>query len=435
MESQNLSKVVLLACGSFNPTTNMHMRMFELARDHLEDAGHYSVVKGIISPVGDAYKKKGLIEACHRVEMARLATESSDWITVDAWESLQPEWQETAKVVRHHYEDLLAAEHNIDDVDTVKYTKKRRIEEHYIEDSVHHKRRDGPQLMLLCGADVLESFGVPNLWKQEDIAEIVGRYGLVCVTRSGSDPHKFIHQSDLLWKYRKNIHIVYEWVTNDISATHVRRALRRGRSVRYLLPENVIHYIREHNLYSAESEQKNADVVLAPFQRYTGASSTLSRSSTDARQAEFPILPKGQRRINMPASFCGNWDMISNVNLGGYMTALGISFYTQKIALKLKMRKVIEQQGDQFIIKTTSFFRSYAISFKVDQEFEEFTQGLDNRHVKSLVTWEGIKLVCTQTGEKKNRGWTHWVEDEKLHLELYCEGEVCKQVFKKNISE
>lgn len=62
--------------------------------------GQYKVVKGIISPVGDSYKKTGLIEACHRVEMAKLATEMSDWITVDSWESLQPEWLETAKVVR-----------------------------------------------------------------------------------------------------------------------------------------------------------------------------------------------------------------------------------------------------------------------------------------------------------------------------------------------
>ncbi|XP_030590563.1 nicotinamide/nicotinic acid mononucleotide adenylyltransferase 1-like [Archocentrus centrarchus] len=128
--------------------------------------------------------------------------------------------------------------------------------------------------MLLCGADVLESFGIPNMWKQDDIAEIVGCHGLVCITRSDSNPDKFIHQSDLLWKYRKNIHIVHEWVTNDMSATHVRRALRRGQSVRYLLPDSVIHYIKEHNLYSAESEQKNADVVLAPLQRYAGDSSS-----------------------------------------------------------------------------------------------------------------------------------------------------------------
>nr|XP_004554246.2 nicotinamide/nicotinic acid mononucleotide adenylyltransferase 1 [Maylandia zebra]XP_004554247.2 nicotinamide/nicotinic acid mononucleotide adenylyltransferase 1 [Maylandia zebra]XP_004554248.2 nicotinamide/nicotinic acid mononucleotide adenylyltransferase 1 [Maylandia zebra] len=268
MEGHSITKVVLLACGSFNPITNMHMRMFELARDHLEDTGQYKVVRGIISPVGDAYKKKGLIEACHRLEMTRLATESSDWVMVDSWESLQPEWVETAKVVRHHYEELLASEQNIDDVDTIKYAKKRRIEEN------HHKDRDDLQLMLLCGADVLESFGIPNMWKQEDIAEIVGRHGLVCITRSNSDPHKFIHQSDLLWKYRKNIHIVREWVTNDISATHVRRSLRRGQSVRYLLPDSVIHYIKEHGLYSSESEQKNADVVLAPLQRYTGASSS-----------------------------------------------------------------------------------------------------------------------------------------------------------------
>ncbi|XP_068453598.1 nicotinamide/nicotinic acid mononucleotide adenylyltransferase 1 [Clinocottus analis] len=275
MDGHTTTKVVLLSCGSFNPITNMHLRMFELARDHLEDTGQYRVVKGIISPVGDGYKKKGLIEAFHRLEMARLSTENSDWITVDSWESLQPEWVETSKVIRHHYDQLLAAEKsNDDDVDTVNYVKKRRVEENYLNELSHHTKKDGPHLMLLCGADVLESFGVPNLWKQEDIAEIVGFYGLVCITRSGSDPNKFIHKSDMLWKYRKNIHVVHEWVTNEISATHVRQSLRRGRSVRYLLPDNVVNYTQEHGLYSAESEQKNADVVLAPLLRYSGASSS-----------------------------------------------------------------------------------------------------------------------------------------------------------------
>lgn len=60
----------------------------------------------------------------------------------------------------------------------------------------------------------------------------------------------------------------------------------------------------------------------------------------------------------------------------------GISCYLRKIAQKLKQRKVIEQQGDLYIIKTISTFRNYVFSFKVGQEFEEFTQGLDNRHVK-----------------------------------------------------
>ncbi|KAJ8404674.1 hypothetical protein AAFF_G00335370 [Aldrovandia affinis] len=291
MENSYQTKVVLLACGSFNPITNMHLRMFELARDYLEDTGKYRVVKGIISPVGDGYKKKGLIEASHRIEMARLATESSDWVIVDPWEGQQAEWVETAKVVRHHYEELLAAEGSNDEVDTVKAGKKRRHEDR--EGCTHfhcvrtagpaagtghrcrqrgdsdRKWRDVPQLKFLCGADVLESFGVPNLWKSEDITEIVGHYGMVCITRAGNDAWKVVHQSDKLWRHRKNIHLVKEWVSNDISATHLRRALRRGQSVRYLLPDPVVHYIQEHSLYSAESEEKNADVILAPLQKYS----------------------------------------------------------------------------------------------------------------------------------------------------------------------
>nr|KAF6379567.1 nicotinamide nucleotide adenylyltransferase 1 [Myotis myotis] len=108
MENPQKTEVVLLACGSFNPVTNMHLRLFELARDHMNATGKYRVIKGIISPVGDAYKKKGLISAHHRVIMAQLATQTSSWVEVDTWESLQKEWVETAKVLRHHQEKLEA---------------------------------------------------------------------------------------------------------------------------------------------------------------------------------------------------------------------------------------------------------------------------------------------------------------------------------------
>lgn len=156
-------------------------------------------------------------------------------------------------------------------MDTVKFTKRRRLGENE-EHSSNHNRSEIPQLKLLCGADVLQSFSVPNLWKKEDIAEIVGQFGLVCVTRSGYDAEKCVYESDVLHKHRKNIHLVREWVTNEISATHVRRAVRRGQSVRYLLPEPVVGYLQDQRLYTAESEQKNADVILAPLQKYGGIS-------------------------------------------------------------------------------------------------------------------------------------------------------------------
>lgn len=76
------------------------------------------------------------------------------------------------------------------------------------------------KVKLLCGADLLESFAVPGLWKDEDVGalkrvtfcyavylllyafiqieDIVGNYGLVIITRSGSNPQQFIYESDLL---------------------------------------------------------------------------------------------------------------------------------------------------------------------------------------------------------------------------------------------
>ncbi|XP_011791231.1 PREDICTED: nicotinamide/nicotinic acid mononucleotide adenylyltransferase 1, partial [Colobus angolensis palliatus] len=212
--------------------------------------GRYTVVKGIISPVGDAYKKKGLIPAYHRVIMAELATKNSKWVEVDTWESLQKEWKETLKVLRRYRGRKIVPQSSVLFFPAV------------------------PKVKLLCGADLLESFAVPNLWKSEDITQIVANYGLICVTRAGNDAQKFIYESDVLWKHRSNIHVVNEWITNDISSTKIRRALRRGQSIRYLVPDLVQEYIEKHNLYSSESEDRNAGVILAPLQRNTAEAKT-----------------------------------------------------------------------------------------------------------------------------------------------------------------
>lgn len=37
--------LVLLACGSFNPITNQHMRLFELARDHMHSTGQIQTLQ------------------------------------------------------------------------------------------------------------------------------------------------------------------------------------------------------------------------------------------------------------------------------------------------------------------------------------------------------------------------------------------------------
>uniref|UniRef100_A0A4W4HA03 Cytosolic fatty-acid binding proteins domain-containing protein n=1 Tax=Electrophorus electricus TaxID=8005 RepID=A0A4W4HA03_ELEEL len=104
----------------------------------------------------------------------------------------------------------------------------------------------------------------------------------------------------------------------------------------------------------------------------------------------------------MPASLCCTWDLLSNTNFEGYMIALGVSLYTRKIALKLKQCKVTEQGADVYVIKTLSALRNYVLSFKVDEEFDEFTKEMMKPvSLQSLVTWKGKKQVCTQNGERR----------------------------------
>ncbi|KAL6111989.1 rbp7 [Pungitius sinensis] len=133
----------------------------------------------------------------------------------------------------------------------------------------------------------------------------------------------------------------------------------------------------------------------------------------------------------MPVDYSGTWDIVSNVNFEGYMVALGIDFATRKIASMLKPQKVIKQDGDCFTIKTFTTFKNYESLFKIGEEVKEVTKGMDNRSCLTVVNWKNDKLVCVQKGEKKNRGWTHWIHGDELHLELTCEDQVCKQIYKR----
>ncbi|XP_019626031.1 PREDICTED: nicotinamide/nicotinic acid mononucleotide adenylyltransferase 3-like [Branchiostoma belcheri] len=260
--------VVLLACGSFNPITNMHLRMFEIAKDFLEKSGKYIVIQGIISPVNDKYAKQGLLPANHRLAMCNLAVQSSDWIRVDPWESQQDQWLQTVKVMRHHKAKLEEQQHGL--METPSKAKKRKLNtrtrscsqssvedianENEVEEINSRNNAGYIELKLLCGSDLLESFGTHGLWKDADIREIVGKFGIVCVSRAGTNPQKFVYESDVLSEYENNILIVTEWIQNEISSTRIRRALRRQQSVKYLIPDPVIDYIKKNGLFTNDND-------------------------------------------------------------------------------------------------------------------------------------------------------------------------------------
>jgi nicotinic acid mononucleotide adenylyltransferase len=94
-----------------------------------------------------------------------------------------------------------------------------------------------------------------NIWLPEDVDAIMEKYGVVCVTRltaPESDRGGAIREevtSGMPEKWTKNIHVIQDWVINDISATSIRKQLANGCSVKYIVPDPVIKIIHEDGLY------------------------------------------------------------------------------------------------------------------------------------------------------------------------------------------
>jgi len=179
------------------------------------------VVGGYYSPVGDAYKKKGLAPAPDRLAMCKLAVASSNWLMVDDWECSKAEYQWTVVVLNYFHEALNKL---------AKYGKPVRV-------------------MLLCGADLLESFNTPGVWSDEDIKAIVGTYGVACIDRLGSSTQTTISNNDILFQHQKNIHVIPQYVPNDISSTRIRQFISRGLSIKYLVPDAFFTYIADKGLW------------------------------------------------------------------------------------------------------------------------------------------------------------------------------------------
>src|SRR5699024_5532016 len=89
---------------------------------------------------------------------------------------------------------------------------------------------------LIIGEDNLKSF---HKWKNHEA--ILEYYGLYVYPRPGSGASDSI-------KNHPNVRMV-EAPLLDISATYIRRAIKEGRSIKYIVPESVETYIKGKKLY------------------------------------------------------------------------------------------------------------------------------------------------------------------------------------------
>lgn len=118
-----------------SPITYLHLRMFEMALDFVNDREQFEIMGGYFSPVSDDYKKADLAHHTHRVRMIEMAVGDSPWLMVDDWEASQKSFVRTVSVLDHFERQL-----------------KGKISS------------DKPvRIMLLAGGDLIQSFaGIPS---------------------------------------------------------------------------------------------------------------------------------------------------------------------------------------------------------------------------------------------------------------------------------
>jgi|SRR5208283_2023016 len=221
--------------GTFNPIHFGHLRAAE------EVLSNVPLDKIIFLPSGTpALKVAGLIDASHRYAMTKLAIDSNTRFLASDIEVSQPEKSYTVETLKR-FRELYPAE----------------------------------DLFFILGMDAF--LDIPNWWQPDKLIEtmdfiVVTRpgYSLIDIAKSpyfNLQAHDFFNVSsgampayglresaprdgrtcfDLKGGKRA---FVVNLTSLDISSTEIRKLLKEGRSIKYLLPEVVEKYIAMRNLY------------------------------------------------------------------------------------------------------------------------------------------------------------------------------------------
>jgi len=191
--------------GTFDPIHNGHLAMAEAVREA------FGLDKVLFVPSGNPPHKRRteIADKQHRYNMAILATNSNGMFEVSPVEIEREQLSYT--------------------VDTLKILKE--------------KYRDC-EMFLIMGADALCDI---ESWSRVD--ELFGLCRVVGATRPGIDIEEFKKEIDKTQK-KYNTQILHVHVPSlDISSTDIRERVKKGASIKYLIPEEVEKYIYKYELY------------------------------------------------------------------------------------------------------------------------------------------------------------------------------------------
>ncbi len=185
--------------GTFNPVHNGHL----VAAEQVREEARLDMI--LFIPVKEPVHKKDemLAPARHRLEMLELICEKNPGFTVTDCEIMRDGPSYTLTTVREMLE-----------------------------------KRRGDDVVLVIGADSFNDFHYWYRW--EEILDLVP---LVVLQRPGE---KIDSE-----RYPKARVTVVQNARLDISSTDIRNRITEGRSIRYLLPEDVREYINRKGVYRA----------------------------------------------------------------------------------------------------------------------------------------------------------------------------------------
>lgn len=192
------AKKIGLYFGTFNP---IHVGHLTIA-NYMVEYSDLDEVWMVVTPHNPHKKKKTLLDDIHRLTMVRIALEDYSKLKASNIEFDLPQPNYT--------------------VNTLAY-----LEEKYPENSYG----------LIMGEDNLKSF---HKWKNYE--EILNRYELFVYPRisEGEAESKFDNHP--------NIHKVDAPIM-ELSSTFIRKAIKDGKNIRPMLPQNVWEYLDEMSFY------------------------------------------------------------------------------------------------------------------------------------------------------------------------------------------
>lgn len=193
-------KKIGLYFGTFNP---IHVGHLTIA-NYMVEFSDLEEVWMVVTPHNPHKKKKTLLEDIHRLSMVRIALEEYPKLKASNIEFTLPQPNYTVNTLAH-------------------------LEEKYPENN----------FCLIVGEDNLKSF---HKWKNYEV--ILERYELYVYPRisEGAIASSFSNHPKI---HKVNAPIM------ELSSTFIRKAIKDGKNIRPMLPQNVWEYLDEMNFYKA----------------------------------------------------------------------------------------------------------------------------------------------------------------------------------------